>query len=158
MLITIFGLLFYFPLSLDGAYIAINQNLADTEKLLNLLAEPTEVIDAPGTRELVVSNSEVEFENYDNQTHALHNISFKVPLQQTCSPRRRVRRRQSNTLRLLYLFHDLQQGEGCILTDGKDIRTVTLSSLHHTIGQSQHAASHPQPSHPLSSRTHRGNS
>ncbi|KAG0694311.1 hypothetical protein DFH29DRAFT_1034636 [Suillus ampliporus] len=38
------------------------QNLVDTEKLLHLFAEPTEAVDAPDAKELVVDYGEVEFE------------------------------------------------------------------------------------------------
>jgi len=52
----------YFPLShLGGVHCAINQSLIDAEKLLNLLAEPTDVVDAPDAKELAVENGEVEF-------------------------------------------------------------------------------------------------
>ncbi|KAG1721516.1 ABC transporter type 1, transmembrane domain-containing protein [Suillus lakei] len=54
--------LFYFPLSnLGGVYHAINQSLIDTDKMLHFFNEPTEVVDEPDAKELVVSNGEVEF-------------------------------------------------------------------------------------------------
>ncbi|KAG1745545.1 uncharacterized protein EDB91DRAFT_1328227 [Suillus paluster] len=129
----------YFPLSnLGGVYRAINQSLIDTEKLLNLLAEPTEVVDAPDAKELVVENGEVEFENvsfsYDDQTTALHNISFKVPRGGRVALVGESGAGKSTILRLLYRFYDLQPGNGRILIDGQDIRTVTLSSLRRAIG------------------------
>ncbi|KAG1851150.1 hypothetical protein F4604DRAFT_1934160 [Suillus subluteus] len=78
------GLFLYFPLSnLSGIYRAINQSLVDSKKLLHLLNEPTEVVDEPDAKELVVSNGEVEFNNvffsYDHQTSVVHSISFEVP-------------------------------------------------------------------------------
>ncbi|KAG2741443.1 P-loop containing nucleoside triphosphate hydrolase protein [Suillus brevipes Sb2] len=129
----------YFPLSnLGGVYRAINQSLVDTEKLLHLLNEPTEVVDEPDAKELVVSSGEVEFENvsfsYDDQTSALHNISFKVPRGGRVALVGESGAGKSTILRLLYRFYDLQPGSGRILIDGQDIRTVTLSSLHHAIG------------------------
>lgn len=129
----------YFPLSnLGGVYRAINQSLVDTEKLLHLLNEPTEVVDGPDAKELVVSNGEVEFENvsfsYDDQTSALHNISFKVPRGGRVALVGESGAGKSTILRLLYRFYDLQPGSGRILIDGQDIRTVTLSSLRHAIG------------------------
>lgn len=129
----------YFPLSnLGGVYRAINQSLVDTEKLLHLLNEPTEVVDEPDAKELVVSNGEVEFENvsfsYDDQTSALHNISFKVPRGGRVALVGESGAGKSTILRLLYRFYDLQPGSGRILIDGQDIRTVTLSSLRHAIG------------------------
>ncbi|KAG1798973.1 ABC transporter type 1, transmembrane domain-containing protein [Suillus plorans] len=63
----------YFPLSnLGGVYRTINQSLIDTKKLLHLLNESSEVVDEPDAKELIVTNSEVEFDNvsfsYDHQT------------------------------------------------------------------------------------------
>ncbi|KAG2125942.1 hypothetical protein DEU56DRAFT_823368 [Suillus clintonianus] len=129
----------YFPLSnLGGVYRAINQSLVDTEKLLHLLNEPTEVVDAPDAKELVVTNGEVEFDNvsfsYDDQTSALHNISFKVPRGGRVALVGESGAGKSTLLRLLYRFYDLQPGQGRILIDGQDIRTVTLSSLRRAIG------------------------
>ncbi|KAG2153648.1 uncharacterized protein EDB93DRAFT_1248550 [Suillus bovinus] len=129
----------YLPLSnLGGVYRAINQSLIDTEKLLHLLNEPTEVVDAPDAKELVVSNGEVEFDNvsfsYDDQTSALHNISFKVPRGGRVALVGESGAGKSTILRLLYRFYDLQPGSGRILIDGQDIRTVTLSSLRRAMG------------------------
>ncbi|KAJ8581560.1 P-loop containing nucleoside triphosphate hydrolase protein [Rhizopogon salebrosus TDB-379] len=97
-------------------YRSINQSLIDTEKLLNLLAEPTEVVDAPDAKELLVAKSQVEFGNvsfsYDGITPVLKSISFKLP------PGGRI----------------ALPGDGRILIDGQDIRTVTLSSLRNAIG------------------------
>jgi len=129
----------YAPLSnLGGVYRAINQSLVDTEKLLNLLAEPTEVVDAPDAKELVLENGEVEFENvsfsYDGITPALKNVSFKVPRGGRVALVGESGGGKSTILRLLYRFYDLKPGEGRILIDGQDIRTVTLSSLRHAIG------------------------
>ncbi|KAG2033522.1 hypothetical protein BDR03DRAFT_967434 [Suillus americanus] len=129
----------YFPLSnLGSVYRAINQSLVDTEKLLHLLNEPTEVVDEPDAKELIVTNGEVEFDNvsfsYDNQTSALHNISFKVPRGGRVALVGESGAGKSTILRLLFRFYDLQPGSGRILIDGQDIRTVTLSSLRRAIG------------------------
>ena len=52
----------YVPLNMLGyVYRSINQSLVDTEKLLKLLNEPTEVNDKPGAPDLVVSDGEIEF-------------------------------------------------------------------------------------------------
>jgi ABC-type transport system involved in Fe-S cluster assembly fused permease/ATPase subunit len=55
----------YGPLaSLGWTYRSINQSLVDTEKLLNLLNEPTEVNDKPDAPDLVVDHGEIEFSAY----------------------------------------------------------------------------------------------
>jgi ATP-binding cassette subfamily B (MDR/TAP) protein 6 len=53
-------------------YRTINQSLVDTEKLLYLLAEPTEVVDAPDAKELVVENGEVEFGTCNSPSSPTH--------------------------------------------------------------------------------------
>ncbi|KAG1720266.1 uncharacterized protein EDB91DRAFT_1178266 [Suillus paluster] len=47
-------------LSCSGVYGTINRSLIDTEKLLHHLDQPTEVVDEPDAKELVVSNGEVD--------------------------------------------------------------------------------------------------
>ncbi|CCO33800.1 ATP-binding cassette sub-family B member 6,mitochondrial AltName: Full=Ubiquitously-expressed mammalian ABC half transporter [Rhizoctonia solani AG-1 IB] len=52
----------YNPLnSLAYIYRSINQNLIDTERLLDLLDEPCEVQDKPDAKELVVTDGVIEF-------------------------------------------------------------------------------------------------
>ncbi|KAG1724270.1 hypothetical protein EDB19DRAFT_2028878 [Suillus lakei] len=109
----------YFPFSnLFGVYHAINRGLVDTEKLLYLLNEPTEMVDELDTKELVVTNSEVEFVPRGGRVALVGEGGGG----------------KSTILRLLYRFSDLQPGSGHILIDGQDIRTVILSSLCCAIG------------------------
>jgi ABC-type multidrug transport system fused ATPase/permease subunit len=52
----------YGPLNgLGYIYRSINQSLVDTEKLLKLLNEPTEVNDKPDAPDLIVDDGEIEF-------------------------------------------------------------------------------------------------
>lgn len=52
----------YGPLNQLGfMYRSINQSLVDTEKLLKLLNEPTEINDREGATTLVVDDGEIEF-------------------------------------------------------------------------------------------------
>lgn len=46
---------------LGSVYRSINQGLVDTERLLKLLNEPTDVNDKPDAKELVVTDGEIEF-------------------------------------------------------------------------------------------------
>jgi len=137
-------------------YRSINQSFTDAVKLLDLLAEPTEVVDAPDAKELFVENGEVEFGaystnvrphtdpdppltesvsfSYDGITPSLKNISFKVPCGGHLALVGESGAGKSTILRLLYRLYDLQPGQGRILIDGQDIRTVTLSSLRNAIG------------------------
>ncbi|KAG1812486.1 uncharacterized protein BJ212DRAFT_452480 [Suillus subaureus] len=57
---------------LSGKYRTINQSLVDTEKLLHLLNDPTEVVDELDAKESVVSNGEVEF-GFPHHSYAFSN-------------------------------------------------------------------------------------
>ncbi|KAJ7755708.1 mitochondrial half-size ABC transporter [Mycena maculata] len=129
----------YGPLNQLGfMYRSINQSLVDTEKLLKLLNEPTEVNDRDNATALVVDAGEIEFDNvsfsYDNRTTALNGVSFKVPKGSSVALVGESGAGKSTILRLLYRFYDLPQGGGRILIDGQDIRDVTQKSLRAAIG------------------------
>ncbi|KAJ2913474.1 hypothetical protein MD484_g6942, partial [Candolleomyces efflorescens] len=129
----------YGPLNQLGyIYRSVNQSLVDTERLLALLNEPTEVNDKPNAPDLVVTAGEIEFENvsfsYDARTTALNNVSFKVPKGSSVALVGESGSGKSTILRLLYRFYDLKEGEGRILIDGQDIRDVTQKSLRQAIG------------------------
>ncbi|KAF8054164.1 mitochondrial half-size ABC transporter [Lyophyllum atratum] len=129
----------YGPLNQLGyIYRSVNQSLVDTEKLLALLNEPTEVNDKPNAPDLIVNDGEIEFDNvnfsYDGRTTALHGVSFKVPKGSSVALVGESGAGKSTILRLLYRFYDLGEGEGRILIDGSDIRDVTQKSLRQAIG------------------------
>ena len=57
----------YGPLnSLGYIYRSINQNLVDTERLMKLLDEPTEVNDKPDAGKLSIETGEIEFRAFDS--------------------------------------------------------------------------------------------
>ncbi|KAF9007997.1 hypothetical protein BDQ17DRAFT_1455635 [Cyathus striatus] len=129
----------YGPLNQLGyIYRSVNQSLIDTEKLLALLNEPTEVNDKPNAPDLIVNDGEIEFDNvsfsYDGKTTALNGVSFKVPKGSSVALVGESGSGKSTILRLLYRFYDLSEGEGRILIDGQDIRDVTQKSLRQAIG------------------------
>ncbi|KAI0696736.1 hypothetical protein BC835DRAFT_1405891 [Cytidiella melzeri] len=129
----------YGPLNMLGyIYRSVNQSLVDTEKLLKLLNEPTDINDKPDATDLIVEDGSIEFENvtfsYDGRTTALNGVSFKVPKRSSVALVGESGSGKSTILRLLYRFYDLKEGEGRILIDGKDIRDVTQASLRKAIG------------------------
>ncbi|KAJ7251778.1 hypothetical protein B0H12DRAFT_1118861 [Mycena haematopus] len=129
----------YGPLNQLGfMYRMINQSLVDTEKLLQLLAEPTDINDRENATSLVVNDGEIEFDNvsfsYDKRTTALNGVSFKVPKGSSVALVGESGAGKSTILRLLFRFYDLPEGGGRILIDGQDIRDVTQKSLRAAIG------------------------
>ncbi|KAF9516641.1 hypothetical protein BS47DRAFT_1483796 [Hydnum rufescens UP504] len=135
----------YGPLNnLGYIYRSINQSLVDTERLLKLLDESTDVNDKPGAPDLVVTDGEIEFRNvsftYDERTTALQNISFKVPKGSSVALVGESGSGKSTILRLLYRFYDLKEGHGQILIDGQDIRDVSQASLRRAIGYGKFGA------------------
>ncbi|KAG8763174.1 hypothetical protein FRC11_005712 [Ceratobasidium sp. 423] len=129
----------YGPLnSLAYIYRSINQNLVDTERLLDLLDEPSEVQDSPDAKELIVTDGVIEFDNvtfsYDGRTTALNGVSFTVPKGGSIALVGESGSGKSTILRLLYRFYDLAPGNGAIRIDGQDIRDVTQASLRKAIG------------------------
>ncbi|KIL68923.1 hypothetical protein M378DRAFT_184787 [Amanita muscaria Koide BX008] len=129
----------YTPLNQLGyIYRSVNTALIDTEKLLKLLNEPTEVNDKPNAPDLLIGDGEIEFDNvsfsYDGRATALNGISFKVPKGSSVALVGESGAGKSTILRLLYRFYDLHEGQGRILIDGQDIREVTQRSLRQAIG------------------------
>ncbi|KAJ1302568.1 hypothetical protein OPQ81_002885 [Rhizoctonia solani] len=129
----------YSPLnSLAILYRSINQSLVDTERLLDLLNEPSEVQDKPGAKELVVTDGVIEFDNvnfsYDGRSTVLKGVSFTVPKGSSLALVGESGAGKSTILKLLYRFYDLAPGDGTIRIDGQDIRDVTQASLRRAIG------------------------
>ncbi|KJA27744.1 hypothetical protein HYPSUDRAFT_130746 [Hypholoma sublateritium FD-334 SS-4] len=130
----------YGPLNqLGRIYRSINQSLVDTEKLLALLSEPTEVNDKENAADLVVHSGEIEFDDVhfsydDGRTTAINGVSFKVPKGSSVALVGESGSGKSTILRLLYRFYDLGEGQGRILIDGQDIRDITQKSLRKAIG------------------------
>jgi ABC-type transport system involved in Fe-S cluster assembly fused permease/ATPase subunit len=127
-------------------YRTINQSLVDTEKLLKLLNEPTEVNDRDNATTLMVTDGEIEFGmsaecvlffalspctdnvsfSYDKRITALSGVSFKVPKGSSVALVGESGAGKSTILRLLYRFYDLPEGGGRILIDGQDIRQAFI--------------------------------
>ncbi|TXT04260.1 hypothetical protein VHUM_04258 [Vanrija humicola] len=127
----------YSPLDRLGTlYRQLNQNSTDAEKLFSLLAQPTEIKDKPGAKDLVVTDGVIEFEDvhfsYDGETPALRGVSFKIGKGESMALVGESGSGKSTILRLLYRFYDINSGR--ILIDGQDISQVTQLSLRRAIG------------------------
>lgn len=128
----------YQPLNMLGTlYRVVNQNLVDTDKLMELLHEEMDIKDAPGAPDLDVPSGEIEFQDvhfaYEaGRPEALQGLSFKVKAHERVALVGESGSGKSTVLKLLYRFYDVTSGR--ILIDGQDIREVTQQSLRRAIG------------------------
>lgn len=126
----------YVPLNnLGMIYRSINTSLVDSEKLMQLLAEPMDINDKSDavtfdTRQPVIKFEDVGF-SYDNSGEALRGLSFEVPTGKTVALVGESGSGKSTILRLLYRFYDIN--EGSININGIDIRDMKQQSLRRHI-------------------------
>ncbi|KAE8227548.1 hypothetical protein CF326_g7555 [Tilletia indica] len=125
------------PLSMLGTlYRVIQQNLVDTDKLMSLLEEETDIKDVPDAKDLIVTDGVIEFRDvhfsYDGQKEAIQGLSFVLDPKSSAALVGESGAGKSSVLRLLYRFYDIQRGQ--ILIDGQDIKNVTQRSLRRAIG------------------------
>ncbi|WFD25491.1 ATP-binding cassette-type vacuolar membrane transporter Hmt1 [Malassezia nana] len=128
----------YQPLSMLGTlYRVMNQNLVDTDKLMELLEEEVDIQDRPGATDLIVRAGEVEFQDvhfgYEKGARpVLNGMSFTVKPHEHVALVGESGSGKTTALKLLYRFYDVTSGR--ILIDGQDIRDVTQESLRRAVG------------------------
>ncbi len=110
--------------------------LINMEKLMELLAQSPDMVDAPGAAPLpggggTVSVQDVSFQ-YDPRRPVLTGISFDVPAGTTAALVGPSGAGKSTIARLLFRFYDPSQGS--IHIEGEDIRGLTLDSVRGAIG------------------------
>jgi ABC-type transport system involved in Fe-S cluster assembly fused permease/ATPase subunit len=125
------------PLDLLGmVYRTIRQGVIDMGAMFDLIDTPSEVVDVPGAKPLVVGAGHVRFEDvrfgYDEGQPILKGIDLDIPAGHTLAVVGPSGAGKSTLARLIYRFYDLTGGR--ITIDGQDIAQVTQDSLRAAIG------------------------
>jgi ATP-binding cassette subfamily B protein len=111
-------------------------------RLFEILDLEPAVVDAPGARDLVVTEGLLRFENvsfaYGEGKSVLRGVSFEVPPGRTLGVVGPPGAGKSTVANLIPRFYDADAGR--ITIDGQDVREVTLASLRRAVGLVQQEA------------------
>ncbi len=110
---------------------------ASAEKIFSVFDLEPEVVDAPDAVELDGIRGEIEFQDvwfaYEPGEWVLKGVSFHVDARQTAAFVGATGSGKTTILSLICRNYDIQKGR--ILIDGRDIRTIKISSLRRQFGQ-----------------------
>lgn len=137
VLINAFMMQLFMPLNFLGfVYREIKGSLANIEKMFELIAKVPKIQDQANSTELVVSKGEVSFNQVSFQYNAERSILNQVDLTVGAGQKLAIvgdsGSGKSTLVKLLFRFYD--PGQGQVLIDGQDIKTVSQQSLRKAIG------------------------
>jgi len=115
----------------------LQQAIAASERIFEMLDTHTEVLEAPGASPLPPFERSVEFRDVgfvyeEGAGGILRNVSFTVKAGQMVAIVGRSGAGKTTLVNLLPRFYDVSSG--AILIDGVDLRNVTLASLRRQVG------------------------
>lgn len=115
----------------------LQRSFASAEKIFTVLDMEPEIVDAPDAVDLPEIRGEIEFQDvwfsYKPDEWVLKGVSFHIMPRQTVAFVGATGSGKSTILSLICRNYDIQKGR--ILIDGRDIRTIKLSSLRRHFGQ-----------------------
>ncbi|MBP2115429.1 ABC transporter ATP-binding protein [Paenibacillus sp. FSL P2-0136] len=138
--VAFFGYLdrMYAPLRrLINSSTVLTQASASLERVLELLNEPYDIVDAPGAKPLLKAAGKIEFSNVwfkysDEHEWVLRDINLSIAPGQTVAFVGMSGGGKSSLISLIPRFYDIS--EGSLRMDGHDIRGLTQESLRQTVG------------------------
>jgi subfamily B ATP-binding cassette protein MsbA len=115
----------------------LQQTIAASERIFEILDTHTEVTEQPGAGELRPFRGTIEFRDVgfgyeDGASRILRQVSFSVEAGRMVAIVGRSGAGKTTLVNLLPRFYDVSSG--CILIDGVDLRSVTVASLRRQIG------------------------
>jgi len=126
------------PLNFFGTfYRAIQNNLINAERMLELFKEQPLVMDKPDARDLGDRcNGDIAFDHvvfgYDKRKQALKDLTFECPSGTTTALVGESGGGKTTVMRLLFRYYNPESGQ--IRVDGQDVGDITLDSLRRHIG------------------------
>lgn len=125
------------PLNFFGTfYRMIQNNMINSERMLELFKEEPTVVDSPDAVEMPSCEGEIRYNDvqftYDNRKPALQGLTFRCKPGTTTALVGESGGGKSTVFRLLFRFYNAQSGN--IQIDGNDVESVTIDSLRRHIG------------------------
>ena len=121
-----------------GAIIrGLEQLFLDASKIVVILNEPTEVIDAPSAKRIKVQNGEIEFNDINfaykdsKGSHVINDLNLSIPAGQRVGLVGQSGGGKTTLAKLVLRFADLD--DGTITIDGQSIQSVRQDSLREQI-------------------------
>jgi ATP-binding cassette subfamily B protein len=128
---------FYWPIrDLAERYTTIQQAMASSERIFDLLDEPEEITDAPDALDLAKIEGKIDFENvwfaYDADNWVLRDVSFNIEAGEKVAIVGATGAGKSTMMSLLNRFYEVQRGE--IRVDGLPIGRLRQRELRRQVG------------------------